>query len=120
MPIQEWSDRIWVAQLGNEPCLSEDLTHLKDRAERAQPVPDMVLDLSGVSHVNSSNLSQLLRLRKLAIDQQVKLRLAGPSDSIWAVFLTTGLDKLFKFSEDVSTALAGLQINRESRPGSSG
>lgn len=117
MPIQEWSDRIWVVQLGNEPSLSEDLLNLKDRVDQAQPTPDMVLDLCGVSHVNSSNLSQLLRLRKLAIDQAVRLRLAGPPDSIWAIFLTTGLDQLFEFSPDVSTALAALQINREPRPG---
>lgn len=117
MPIQEWSDQIWVAQLGNEPALSEDLLNLKDRAEQTQPTPDMVVDLSGVSQVNSSNLSQLLRLRKLAIDRAAKLRLAGPPDSIWAIFLTTGLDQLFEFAADVPTALAGLQINRGPRPG---
>ncbi len=112
MAIQQWSDRIWVAQLGDEPVLSEDLLHLKDRAQQAQPTPDMVLDFSGVSHVNSSNLSQLLRLRKLAVDHDVKLLLAGPTDGVWAVFLTTGLDKVFEFAADVSTALAGVQMGR--------
>ena len=32
----------------------------------AAPAPDLVIDLSGVRQINSSNLSQLLRLRKLA------------------------------------------------------
>ena len=108
MPIQEWSERIWVVQLGNEPMLSEDLRGLKERVERAQPAPDMVLDLSGLSQVNSSNLSELLRLRKLAVDLGVKLRLTGPPNSVWAVFLTTGLDKIFEFAEHIPTALAGL------------
>ncbi len=112
MPIQQWSDRIWIASLSNEPALSEDLLGLTERAQRADQTPDMALDLSGVTQINSSNLSQLLRLRKLAVDNNVKLILAGPSDGIWAVFLTTGLDKVFNFAEDLSTALAGLQINR--------
>lgn len=113
MPIQQWSDRIWVAQLGNEPSLSEDLIGLMDRAQQARQTPDLVLDLSGVSQLNSSNLSQILRIRKLAVDRGVQLLLAGPTDSIWAVFLTTGLDKVFEFAANVSTALAGLQMNRQ-------
>ncbi len=116
MPIQMWSDRIWLTQLGNEPILSEDLTNLRERANKADPTPDMVLDFSEVTHLNSSNLSQLLRLRKLAVDRGVRLLLAAPPDSVWAVFLTTGLDKVFEFVVDVSTALAGLQVDRE--PGS--
>lgn len=112
MPIQQWSKHIWVAQLGNEPTLSEDLLSLKERAEQAQPTPDIVLDLSGVSQLNSSNLSQILRVRKLAVDRETKLILAGPGDTIWAVFLTTGLDKVFEFVGEVSTALTSLQMNR--------
>ena len=113
MSIQQWSEHIWVAQLANEPSLSEDLLSLKERAEQAQPTPDIVLDLSGVSQLNSSNLSQMLRIRKLVVDREVKLMLAGPNDTIWAVFLTTGLDKLFEFVGEVSTALTSLQMNRK-------
>lgn len=111
MSIQQWSERIWVAQLANEPALSEDLFQLKDQVEQTQPTPNLVLDLGGVTQLNSTNLSQMLRLRKLAIDSDIRLVLAGPSDGIWAIFLTTGLDKVFDFASDVSTALAGLQID---------
>ena len=111
MPIQRWSERIWVASLGDEPALSEDLINLKEQASSQQDPPHLVLDLTAVTQVNSTNLSQMLRLRKLAIDQQVKLLLVGPSDGIWAVFLTTGLDKVFKFVSDIPTALASVQIN---------
>lgn len=117
MPIQEWSDRIWVAQLSSDPSFSEDLLNLIERVQHAQHTPDVVLDLSGVTCLNSSNLSQMLRVRKLSIEESSKLRLAGPSDSIWAVFLTTGLDQVFDFSTDVSTALAGLQMNQNPREG---
>ena len=60
-------------------------------------------------------LSQLLRLRKAAIDGNAKLLLASIPDSVWAVFLTTGLDKVFEFARDVATALASLQIDRKQR-----
>jgi len=110
MPVQQWSDRIWITQLGDEPGLSEDLQAAFDQAHRANPTPHMIVDLSSVAHVNSSNLSQLLRLRKLAIDSDAKLRLAGPNDTVWAVFLATGLDKVFEFRPDVTHALADLQI----------
>ena len=111
MPIQQWSDHIWVVALGDEPALSEDLFAVRDEAQQAATMPHLVLDLSSVTQLNSSNLSQLLRVRKLAIDRDTKLLLAGPSDPVWAVFLTTGLDKILDFGADVPTALASLQIN---------
>lgn len=111
MPIQEWSESIWLVQLSDEPELSEDLATARDKASAADPTPDLVVDLSGVRQINSSNLSQLLRLRKLAIDRGSKLRIAGVNDSIWVVFMTTALDKVFDFAQDVPTALASLQID---------
>lgn len=111
MTIQQWSDSIWViAVRGNEPSLSDDLDNARREAARADRTPKLVVDLSAVTHINSSNLSQLLRLRKLMVDRDSKLRLAAPRDPVWAVFLTTGLDKVFDFAPDVSTALAGLQM----------
>lgn len=113
MPIQHWSDRIWVVSLGDEPALSEDLNAVKDEANRVKPRPDIVIDMSALSHINSSNLSQLLRLRKASADSGTRLRLAGVPDTLWVVFLTTGLDKVFEFAEDVPSALAGLQIEKK-------
>lgn len=110
MAIEKWSDDIWLIKLENEPALSEDLVQARDKTQREANMPSLVLDLSAVTRLNSSNLSQMLRLRKEAIDRDSKLRLAGLSDPIWAVFLTTGLDKVFEFAEDIPTALAGLQI----------
>ena len=112
MPIQHWSDRIWVVKLADEPALSEDLNAVLANAPLAARMPDIVLDLAGVTTIASSNLSQLLRLRKLAIDKESRLRLAAPGDTVWAVILTTGLDKVFEFAQDVPTALAGLQMGR--------
>jgi anti-anti-sigma factor len=111
MPIQRWSDRIWVVKLHEEPALSEDLHAALNQAKQNDPVPHLVVDLTGVRMINSSNLAQMLRLRKLAVDKDTQLRIAGPSDTVWAAMLTTGLDKVFEFAQDVSSALAAVQMN---------
>lgn len=111
-PIQHWSDDIWVAQLqADEVSLTDELTQLYQSLESAEVMPHVVIDLALVKHMASSHLSQLLQVRKLAITRDHKLRLSCPSDQLWALFLTTGLDKVFTFTEDVSTALADLQIS---------
>lgn len=111
MPIQKWSDTIWVAQLSGNPGFAEDVDYLQKHAAENGSTPDVVLDLSGVDHLNSSDLSRLLRLRKHMIDTEARLLLAGPSDTIWALFLATALDKVFDFAADTTTALAELQID---------
>jgi hypothetical protein len=40
------------------------------------------------------------------------LILCAVNTHVWGVFLTTGLNKTFEFADDVSLALAGLQIGR--------
>jgi anti-anti-sigma factor len=112
MPIQHWSDRIWVVALTDEPLLSEDLASVREEAHKASRMPHIVLDMAGVTRFNSSNLSQLLRLRKLAVDKETRVCIAGVPDSVWVVFLTTGLDRIFEFTRDVPNALAGLQLRR--------
>src|ERR1051326_899074 len=112
MPIQHWSEQIWVVKLANEPALSEDLSSALMNAGSAEKMPDLVLDLSSVTQINSSNLSQLLRLRKLAIDRNSRLRVVAPTNAVWAVFITTGLDKVMDFAQDMPTALAGLQMKK--------
>ncbi len=112
MPIDKWSDRIWVVNLQDDPVFTEDMEFLADQAVSPDPMPDLILDLSGIDHLGSSNLSAMLRLRKSVIDRQTRLRLTAPPDPVWAVLLTTGLDKVFEFSHDTPTALAELQIRR--------
>lgn len=110
MALQKWTNRIWVLSLPGEPAFTEEIDALHQQVAREDVVPHLVLDLSGLKQVNSSNLSSLLRVRKLAIDGDAKLRLAAPTDPVWAVLLTTGLDKVFDFSPDVATALAALKM----------
>lgn len=111
MPTERWSDDIWIVRLQNEPGFSDDLHPLIQRLGRDEAPPALVIDLADVTSINSSNLSQLLKLRKSANDHKVSLRMTSPSNAVWSVFLMTGLDKVFSFTQDTATALAELQIH---------
>lgn len=110
MPTERWSDDIWIVRLQNEPGFSDDIHPLLQRLSRDDAPPALVIDLSEVTSINSSNLSQLLKLRKTASDHSVTLRMTSPSDAVWSVFLMTGLDKVFPFTQDTATALTELQL----------
>lgn len=112
MPI-DWSDDILLANLADEPALSEELNLIGDKlCEADSPTPHVVLDCRQVSYVNSSNIAQLLRIRKALDGAGRQMRICGVADEVWSVMLVTGLDKVFKFAPDTMTALAGLQLEQ--------
>lgn len=110
MPLENWSDDIVLARLSDDPQFSEDLASLQ-RQLRNRP-RGAVLDFSGVRFVNSSNLGALLELRKLAGEAGADVVLCAVPTTVWGAFLVTGLDKVFRFVDDMSTALASLQIRQ--------
>lgn len=122
MPITEWSDSIQIAELQNDPSFSEDMASLAASYQRAADerksgradvrVRDAILDLRHVQFLNSSNIAQSLRVRKLAHLAGAQLRICSVSDRIWGILLATDLDRIFEFSEDVATALAAVQMAR--------
>ena len=110
----DWSEDILVTELTDEPALSEELHAIIDRANASRgKVPHVVLNFGQVSYITSSNLAQLLRLRKRLTEASRQIRICCVSDEVWSVLLVTGLDKVFRFSPDVMTALAGLQLESE-------
>src|SRR5262249_19768169 len=95
----EWSEDIAIAELTDEPMLSEELNGLIDRIkEPTGPVPHVVLNLGGVTYLNSSNIAQLLKLRMTLSRHGRRLKLCSVSDEVWSVMLVTGLDKVFLFA----------------------
>jgi len=108
----EWSDNIVVCDLRDEPDLSEELNELHNQlAERSsEQVPNVVLNMSDVSYLNSSNIAQLLRVRRRLIETSRVMKLASVADGVWSIMLLTGLDKVFEFTPDKATAIASLQI----------
>jgi len=108
MSIQNWSDKITVIEMGDDPQFTDELTALMDNYE-SKPT-DVVLNFSAVGFINSSDVAKLLRLRKTMLTAQRRLILCDVSTQVWGVLLVTGLDKIFEFTNDVSTALATLQL----------
>jgi len=112
MGLSDWSDRIVIAELTDEPLFSEDMDALNERLERTPDAqtPDVILDMRNVRRLNSSNIAQLIRIRKKMVHAGKRLRVCSVGDNVWSVLLTTNLDGLFTFNDDVATALASLQI----------
>lgn len=109
MALEDWSEDIVIAHLSDEPSLSEDLLALVARFDR-EDERDIILDMADVHYLNSTNISQLLKLRKRCGTAGRRMKLCQVTDSVWGVFLVTGLDKHFDFAEEVSLALASLQM----------
>ena len=113
MGIQNWSDEITVVDLGDDPQFTDELTALTENLE-SQPT-HVVLNFAAVGFINSSNIAKLLRLRKQVLSAGRRVVLCDVNTQVWGVFLVTGLDKIFEFTNDIATALASLQI--ESKTG---
>ena len=121
VPINEWSDSIQVVELQNDPSFADDMAVLATGYQRAADdlkagrpgarARNLVLDMRHVQFLNSSNIAQLLRVRKLAHLSGAQIRICSVSDRIWGVILATDLDRIFDFSEDVTTALAAMQMS---------
>lgn len=108
MPIEKWSDTVLVVHLADDPQFSEDLAALE--ATELAGRRAAVLDFAAVHFVNSSNIAQLLRLRKRMHGDESRLILCNINTQVWGTFLITGLDKVFDLSDNVTTALATLQM----------
>ena len=119
MAIQRWSDQITVVELIDDPQFSEDLNGLLEQLE-GEP-SDVVLNFAAVGFINSSNVAKLLRLRKQMAAVKRRMVLCDLNTQVWGVFLVTGLDKIFDFTKDISTALATVQLaNGETAEGDKG
>ena len=108
MSTQEWSDNIVMVDLLDDPEMADELSALAEQME--QEPRDIVLNFTQVRFLNSSNISRLLKLRKVLLDNQQQLRLCSIPIQVWGVFLLTGLDTLFDVAEDTASALASLQM----------
>ena len=114
MPLNTWSENIMIAELNDEPMFSEDMDGLLQRLDELvkneDTLPNVIVDLKSVATVNSSNLGALLKLRTTLGQNDRRLMICSVTDGVWTALLATGLDRVFAFSEDVTMALATLQM----------
>lgn len=111
----EWSDEIVICELSEEPALSEELSDVYTRLGETErgAMPNVVLNLRGITYLNSSNIAQMLRLRKVLMENERQMRVCSVVDAVWSIMLLTGLDKVFHFSPDQATAIASLQLEKK-------
>lgn len=112
MAAEDWSDNVYVVHLADDPAFSDELEQLERQLGQASR--HCVLDFGSVTFVNSSNLSQLLRMRRTMSESGCRILLASVSPDVWNTFLVSGLDKVFFAAENVPLALAGLQLDEAS------
>lgn len=108
MPVEQWSDDVVLVHLSDDPAFTEDMESLQRTF--VQKKTHAVLDFAAVKYLTSSNLAKLLRLRKQATERGTRVLFCSVGNQIWSTFMTTGLDKIFSFAENVPNALASLQI----------
>lgn len=116
--LTDWSDDIVVVDLADDPQLSDELNAIIERVAGSETdaVPHVVLNMGLVGYIKSSNLAQLIRLRKLVHDVNRELVLCSVDDRVWSVMSVTGLDKMFEVAPDPMTALAGIQLGDTDEP----
>jgi len=108
MTIQKWSEKIIVAEFSDDPQFSDEMGSLIDMISSTPA--HVILNLSAVSHLNSSNISSLLRLRKKLQQSNSRLLISGVNNQIYGILEVTGLNEVFEFVEDTPTALAKIQL----------
>ena len=113
MPLEEWSDDVYLVELQDDPSFSDDVNAVLEAVETAT-VRDVVLNFADVTFLNSSNIAKLLKLRKtVVVSNHRRLIFCGIGTHIWGVFLVTGLDKVFEMADDVASGLTSVQMDRQ-------
>jgi len=108
--IEQWSDNILVVDLQDDPAFTDDVASLLDQVDGKAEF-DIVLNFRGVTYLNSSNIAKLLKLRRTVQAQRRRIVLSEIDTNVWGLFLVTGLDKVFDFTDSVATGLATLQLS---------
>ncbi len=106
MTLNQWSDEILILELCNEPDFSEDTDALLSKLRSDEAIEfNVIIDLQQVTKLNSSNLGALVEIKKLLQARGKRMVVCNISDAIWSSMLATGLDQVFEFIEDTTTAL---------------
>ena len=106
MTLNQWDENILILELLDEPDFSEDTdTLLTKLRENEEAYCNVIIDLQNVGTLNSSNLGALIEIKKLLELKDKRMVICNISDAIWSTMLATGLDQVFEFIEDTTTAL---------------
>ena len=111
MTLNQWSEDVLILELQDEPDFSEDTDSLLVKLKNSDVlVSDVIIDLQQVATLNSSNLGALIECEKLLSKKDRRMIICNINDGIWSTMLATGLDQVFTFIEDTTTALTSLMV----------
>ncbi len=96
--------------LAAAPTLKSALLELVREGHR-----QLILDLSGVSYLDSTGLGVLVGIRKRLADQG-RLAIAGTPKNVFRVFQITGLDAKFEMFSTLDRALVDARESANSAP----
>ena len=85
------------------PALKEALSELGKDGQQ----PRVVIDMEGVSFVDSTGLGSVIAVLKQLRTKQGELRLAAPNQQVRVVLELTTLDRVFPYYATLEEALAG-------------
>jgi len=109
MGIQNLSEDVLVVELpSKEPEIAEELKTANETVSNERNC-DVIIDFSGVEIITSSSLSNLLILRNLLSEHERRLILCNVAVVTKCIFTVAGLNDVFEFVNDQSTALAAVQ-----------
>lgn len=109
MGIQKWSEEVILVNLAQEPQMGEELETVTSMVT-SKGTCDVVIDFSDTTIITSSSIAKLLKLRKTLIGCGHSMILASVSPQTKSIFKVTGLDTVFRFTDDQFIALASLQM----------
>jgi len=84
------------------PALKDAVSNLAKNGQ-----PRVVIDMEGVSFVDSTGLGSVIAVFKQLRSKQGELRLAAPNQQVRVVLELTTLDRVFPYYATVEDALAG-------------
>src|ERR1043166_4648130 len=91
-------------KFGIGPNLDEFRTGWQDALEDG--AIDIVLDLGGVSMVDSSAIGSMIRCNSALTARGGRIRIVAANDTVRQAFRVTRLDSIFQFFDDQKSALA--------------
>jgi len=109
MSTQNLSEDVLLVNLpAEEPQIANELKHINELVTEKDGC-NVVVDFSGVEIITSSSISNLIILHRFLNERGHKLVLCNVAFVTKCIFTVAGLDKIFDFVEDPSTAVTSMQ-----------
>ena len=107
---QDTGRGIAVIHVGGRVMLGDESAQIEARVEQllAKGTRHFVLELSGVTHIDSTGIGRFIACLNLVMQAGGTMRMAAASPVVRDAFRVTRLDTVFEFFPDVESASAGL------------